>query len=123
MKTRAEIASQIKQLSFELAQELDEIPGQEEYGSPFAALEAYAAEIGDMLTRGVALERARMESEARLGDPRCKSCPQCSSPGDLKGHRKRELQTVRGTTELTEPEYYCKKCRRSFFPSDSVDRS
>lgn len=122
MKTKAEIEARIRQLSFELAEDLGEISWEGEYGSPFAAIEARAAEIGDQLMREVAAHRCRMENESRPPDSqRC--CPKCHGPGDLKRLRKRELQTIRGTTELTEPEYYCKKCRRSFFPSDAVDRS
>ena len=44
-------------------------------------------------------------------------------PEELKRLRQRDVQTIRGTTELTEPEYHCKKCRRSFFPSDALVRS
>ena len=35
----------------------------------------------------------------------------------------RQLQTIRGQIEIPEPEHYCKKCRRSFFPSDATARS
>ena len=106
----------------ELAQEMGEISWEGEYGSPFAAIEARAAEIGDLLTREVAAQRSRMENETPPSPSQC-CCPKCLGPGDLKRLRKRELQTIRGTTELTEPEYFCQKCRRSFFPSDVVDRS
>lgn len=122
MKTKAEIEAQILQLSLQLAGEMEEIPWEGDYGSPFAAVEARAAEIGDRLTREVTAQLARMENEKRPPDLEC-CCPKCNGPGDQKGHRKRDLQTVRGTIELTEPEYYCKKCRRSFFPSDPLDRS
>ena len=122
MKTKAEIKARIMQLSLELAQEMGEISWEGEYGSPFAAIEAQAAEIGDLLTREVATQRSRMENETPPPQSQC-CCPKCNGPGDLKRLRKRELQTIRGTTELTEPEYYCKKCRRSFFPSDVLDRS
>lgn len=122
MKTKAEIEAKIREVSHELAGEMGEIPWEGEYGSPFAALEARAAEIGDMLTREVAAQRARIETEKRPPDSEC-CCPKCNGPGDRKRLRQRELQTVRGTIELTEPEYHCKKCRRSFFPSDSLARS
>ena len=122
MKTKAEIQARIMQLSLELAQEMGEISWEGEYGSPFAAIEAQAAEIGDMLTREVAAQRSRMENQTPPPQSQC-CCPKCHGPGDLKRLRKRELQTIRGTTELTEPEYYCQKCRRSFFPSDQLDRS
>ena len=122
MKTKAELEAQIRQLSMELAQQMGEIPWEEDYGSPFAAIEARAAEIGDQVTREVAAQRLRMKNEVRLADLQC-CCPKCNGPGELKRLRKREIQTVRGTIEATEPEHYCKECRRSFFPSNTLDRS
>jgi uncharacterized protein with PIN domain len=122
MKTTAEIAAEIRVLSLQLAQQMGEIPWEEDYGSPFAAIEARAAEIGDMMMREIVAQRTRMQNETKLAQSKC-CCPKCNDPGELKQPRKRELQTIRGTIELTEPEYYCNKCRRSFFPSDALDRS
>lgn len=121
MKTSAEIEAKIRQMSIELAMEEGEIAWEGKYCSPFAAIEARAAEIGDMIAREVAVQRVRMALENRLPDSQC-DCPKCKQPGDLKRIRKRECQTIRGTIEIPEPEYYCKKCRGSFFPSDSLDR-
>jgi hypothetical protein len=122
MKTKVEMNARIRQLSIELAMEEGEIEWEGKYGSPFAAIEARAAEIGDMIACEIAVQRARMANESRLPDSQC-ACPKCQQLGDLKRIRKRECQTIRGTIELPEPEYYCKKCRGSFFPSDSLDRS
>ena len=122
MKTTEEIAAEIRKLSFQLAEEMGEIPWEGKYGSPFAAIEARAAEIGDMMTCEVAVQRARMALEARPPNAQC-SCPKCNHASDFKGIRQRKLQMIRGEIEIPEPEYYCKKCRRSFFPSDELDRS
>lgn len=116
MKTTAELRAQVQAFSRQLAEELGEI-SWEGYGSPFAAIEARAAEIGDQVMQEIVSQRSRMENETRLPEPQCR-CPQCQRVGDLKRLRQRELQTIRGTTPITEPEYYCKECRRSFFPSD-----
>lgn len=122
MKTKAELEAEIKELSMELAQQMGEIPWEEDYGSPFAAIEARAADIGDQIAREVAAHRLRMKNETRLPDAQC-CCPKCNRLGELKRLRKRQIQTVRGAIELTEPEHYCKQCRRAFFPSDTLDRS
>ena len=120
MKTRSETEAKILAFSRQLAEELGEI-SWEEYGSPFAAIEARVAEIGDQIGQEMAAHLSRIENETAPADDQCR-CPQCDHPGKLKRLRQRELQTTRGTTELTEPEYHCKKCRRSFFPSDEMDR-
>lgn len=46
MKTTDEIRAEIQKLSLQLAQQMGEISWEDEYGSPFEALEAQAAEIG-----------------------------------------------------------------------------
>ncbi len=120
MKTKEELEAKVRAFSLELAAEMGEI-SREEYGSPFAAIEARTAEIGDRLGQEMAAQLSRMKNETPPPDDQCR-CPQCDHPGELKRLRRRELQTTRGTTELTEPEYHCKKCRRSFFPSDEMDR-
>lgn len=121
MKTTSETEAKILAFSRQLAEDLGEI-SWEEYGSPFAAIEARTAEIGDQIGREMAAQLSRMKNETSLPDDQC-LCPQCNHAGELKRLRQRELQTTRGTSELTEPEYHCKKCRRSFFPSDEMDRS
>jgi len=121
MKTKEEMEAKIRAFSLELASELGEI-SWEGHGSPFAALEMQAAEIADQVSCGLLAQQSVMKNEKRLPDSQC-CCPKCNGPGELKRLRKREIQTIRGTTELTEPEHYCKKCRRSFFPSDEMDRS
>lgn len=120
MKTKAEIEAKIRALSLELAAEMGEI-SWEGYGSPFAAIEVRTAEMGDQLGQEIAVQLSRMKNETPPPEEECR-CPQCDHPGELKRLRQRELQTTRGTTKLTEPEYHCKKCRRSFFPSDEMDR-
>jgi len=120
MKTKEEIAAKIRAFSLELASEMGEI-SWEEYGSPFAAIEARTAEIGDRVGQEMAAQLSRIKNESPPPVDQCR-CPQCDQPGKLKRLRQRELQTTRGTTQLTEPEYHCKQCRRSFFPSDQMDR-
>lgn len=120
MKTTEELKAKIRALSLELALEMGEISG-DGYGSPFAEIEARVAELGDHLGQEVAAQLSRMKNETPLPESECR-CPQCDHSGELKRLRKREVQTTRGPTELTEPEYHCKRCRRSFFPSDEMDR-
>ena len=122
MATKKEIEAKIRAFTRELADELEEVSWEDDFVSPFAAIESQGAQLGDLLAQELGAQMSRKQNEKRLPDSQC-ACPQCRSPGDLKKLLNREIQTTRGTTELTEPEYYCKKCRRSFFPSDLLDRS
>jgi hypothetical protein len=45
-------------------------------------------------------------------------CPDCGHPGERKAEcEPRILQTDRGEVSWLEPSYFCRSCRRSFFPS------
>ena len=122
MRTSDEIKAEIGKLSRELAEiELQEFAWEEDYGSPFEAAEARAAEIGDKVAREAMVHQARLVNQRHPPDSDS-NCPSCERPGELKRIRKRSMQTIRGEIEIPEPEYYCKKCRRSFFPSDAPDR-
>jgi hypothetical protein len=123
MKTSDELKAEIAKLSRELAErQLKDIASDEQYGSRFEAAEVLSAEIGDTVSRELLEHQARLVNDQRPPDVDCK-CPQCQQPAGLKRIRKRQLQTIRGQIEIPEPEHYCKKCRRSFFPSDATARS
>jgi hypothetical protein len=79
--------------------------------SLFAELEDAAVEVGDALTREV----LQQELAAR-GEVACQ-CPTCGAAGLRKKERQRSIQTRRGAVPVTEVECYCRRCRRSFFPS------
>ena len=74
-------------------------------------LEDAAMTIGDAVTQEILSHRlSRVPAQDH-------PCPTCGSPGLKTGHRQRTLQSRRGEVQFSEPELYCKKCRRSFFPS------
>jgi len=119
MKTREQIKAEIAKLSWDLAeQEMQDLCWEDQYGSPFEAVEVRAAEIGDQVSRQVMEHQVRLTNNEPRSDSDCQ-CPSCERACGLKRIRKRSLQTIRGQIEIPEPEYYCKKCRRSFFPSDA----
>lgn len=114
METRQSIAERVRQLSLELAMEMDDEFDEGEFGSPFEALEVRAAKIGDMLMREIAVQRYRLANlEPPATDARC---PDCQQSCQCSGLRRKKVQTVRGEIEIDQPEYHCPKCRRSFFP-------
>lgn len=44
-------------------------------------------------------------------------CPQCGVDCEAKGFAERQLLTRLGPVNLSEIEFHCNACRRSFFPS------
>jgi hypothetical protein len=66
-----------------------------------------------------ALQRQANTASQRPASFRC--CPKCGKEVEEKFKENadpRLLQTPVGEAEWHEPEMYCRKCRRSFFPSD-----
>ena len=77
----------------------------------FTVLEDAAVEVGDAVTREVLEEELSHCSESDC------HCPECGTLGLRKGERRRSIETRRGPVDVTEIECYCRRCRRSFFPS------
>ena len=117
-------------ISLKLQQRVDEFAEslREEFGSQItqgshdcllSAIEDFGVQVGDKVAKRVAeVEAAEHVSKAEHSE----CCPDCSSPGALKDERKRLLDGRRGKLRISEPEYFCSKCRKSFFPSNAVDR-
>lgn len=84
-------------------------------------IEDLTAEIGDELTRQLAnsdlSERAEEVREQGVG-----RCPDCEREFPIeKDPEPILLEGPRGEIEYLEPRCYCPSCRRTFFPSGSVD--
>jgi hypothetical protein len=73
--------------------------------------------IGDAVAREVGVQKlARRTGEASGPQP----CPHCGKAGVYLKLHSRELISSRGKVPLSEAKYYCRKCRRNFFPSDGA---
>jgi hypothetical protein len=102
----------------EIATEAKEIVGGCLHGDgrpmTFAELEDECIEVGDLLTS--AMLQQRVTERQPFQQPPC--CPTCGRQTNLNPDEEpRVLQTDRGEVEWMEPTYYCRHCRRSFFPS------
>ena len=101
----------------EIAQEVREIVGGclHPDGRPmtFAELEDECIEAGDLLT-SLTLEQRVSERQPPLQAP---CCPICDLPGERGADEPRVVQADRGEVSWMEPSYYCRHCRRAFFPS------
>lgn len=111
MATKADLERRIREFAEELSQEFGQL--EERDGECLMTqVEDFGAEIGDALAaRLMEQELAPREAESD------RECPCCQKPGRLKRRRKRSVLTKRGAIEIVEPEFYCGRCRKSFFPS------
>lgn len=104
----------------ELANELFKITGgrfrEDGTSKTFAELEEEASLVGDLIT-SLALQQAAAELPERERPVRC---PQCKAEPEPHGPDRDEamvVQTARGEVEWVTEGHYCRRCRRSFFPS------
>ena len=80
----------------------------------FAELEDECVEAADLLAAVTLQLRA---GERELPEDACR-CPECQRPGErLPDAEQRLLQADCGDVAWQEPAFYCRRCRRSFFPS------
>ena len=76
-------------------------------------IELPAHETGKRLSRAIQGERARELALREVGEVRCPDCKQqCKVEIEV-----RNVHSMDGPIELTEPVAHCRRCRRSFFPS------
>lgn len=102
----------------DMARQLREIFGgcMHEDGRPmtFAELEEECIEAGDLLTATVLQQRV-VQGPVPQEAPCCPTCQRQGTP--QADDEARVLQTDRGEVSWLELAYYCRYCRRSFFPS------
>jgi hypothetical protein len=113
-----EINSRLRHRVQQFAEQLREEFGPQRVGEHSCLLEAaeeWGVRVGDELARAVTQQE--MPIATTEADEAC--CPQCRQLARWKGPRKRRVETRRGPIHVSEPEYYCPRCRRSFFPGDS----
>jgi hypothetical protein len=84
----------------------------------FDEIEMPAHDLGKKLSRAIQGERAREVALKELGRVYCPDCKkQCSVEIEM-----RDVHSMDGPIELTEPVAHCRRCRRSFFPSTQSTR-
>jgi hypothetical protein len=81
----------------------------------FTTLESAGHRLGRAVAQ-LTTERLSLAHAELMTDPQ--PCPTCQTRSPVV-HRTRDLETVDGPMELTEPVCHCSTCRRDFFPSAS----
>lgn len=112
-----ETTDQIRRRIREFAEQLRAEFGPLEVGEHSCLLEAaeeWGLQVGDELARAA----TQQELPPLTTEPAEACCPKCQQQGRCMGQRKRRIETRRGPIHVSEPQYYCRHCRRSFFPAD-----
>ena len=91
------------------------------WGTKLSALEDLCLDMREVLCEkflDLALERQAAAHGAQT-PALYRLCPSCQRPLDWEDQETQEriVQTEAGEAEWPEPEGYCRRCRRSFFPS------
>jgi hypothetical protein len=99
---------------------LDKLYGPEgpAWGTKLTELEDLCLGIRELLSEKLlAGALARQAAAQAQGPPAARTCPGCQQPLACPDTNERLVQTRVGEAHWAEPEGYCDRCRRSFFPS------
>jgi hypothetical protein len=121
MATSSELQRRIEEFVESLESEFGPV-AQGKHNCLLSAIEDFGVQVGDEVAKTIAQKKAAKQIVQEEPTSDC-CCPVCSSPGQFSGERKRLLDGRRGKLRISEPEYFCSKCRKSFFPSNVTDRS
>lgn len=87
------------------------------WGTKLREIEDVLLEIREVLTEKMLDLSLGQQAAAEPPEP-YRTCPGCQAPLPGADTNPRIMQTRAGEAEWSEPESYCDRCRRSFFPSD-----
>ena len=91
-------------------------PQGPEWGTRFADIEELAVQIGQAVSRQMCDQALQRQAAQPLPAPEY-VCPGCGAPGEEAEAEPRVVTTRAGDAQWQEPHRYCRRCRRSFFPS------
>jgi hypothetical protein len=88
-----------------------------DWGTLFSEIEELGVQIGDSVCREFVQQA--VSEQADSSGQRCHApcCPSCGSPLERRDSEPKPLLTRRGEVSWQEPQAYCQKCRKAFFPS------
>jgi hypothetical protein len=88
------------------------------WGTKLTEIEDLFLAIREVLSaKMLADARARQAAAQARGPTAYRTCPGCQQPLVCPDTNERVVQTRAGEAQWAEPEGYCDRCRRSFFPS------
>ena len=88
------------------------------WGTKLTEIEDLVVAIRDVLGERLLADALARQAAAQAKSPTAyRTCPGCQQPLACQGASERVVETRAGDAEWAEPEGYCDRCRRSFFPS------
>jgi hypothetical protein len=88
------------------------------WGTTLTDLEDLLLEVRQILSERMLDLAVTRQAEALARQPAAaRTCPGCQQPLACDAATPRVVQTRAGAAEWSEPEGYCSRCRRAFFPS------
>jgi hypothetical protein len=93
-------------------------PAGPAWGTKLTELEDLFVAVRELLSEQLLADALARQAAAHPQAPTpYRTCPGCQQPLACPDTNERIVQTRAGDAEWTEPEGYCDRCRRSFFPS------
>lgn len=96
-------------------------PNGPAWGTKLTEIEDLFLAIREVLSEKMLADALARQAAAHAPDPSL-TCPGCQQPLPCADRNERLLQTRVGEAQWAEPEGYCDRCRRSFFPSSQEPR-
>jgi hypothetical protein len=88
------------------------------WGTQLTEIEDLFLAVRQLLSEQMLADALARQAAAHANSPSAyRTCPGCQQPLACAGANERIVQTRAGEAEWAEPEGYCDRCRRSFFPS------
>jgi hypothetical protein len=87
------------------------------WGTKLTEIEDVLLEIREVLTEKMLDLTLAQQAATRERPEAYRTCPACRAPLSCPDTNPRLLKTRAGEAEWPEPEGYCDRCRRAFFPS------
>jgi hypothetical protein len=88
------------------------------WGTQLTEIEDLFVAIRELLSEQMLADALTRQAAAQAQSPTAyRTCPGCQQPLACEAANQRLLQTRAGEAAWAEPEGYCDRCRRSFFPS------
>jgi hypothetical protein len=87
------------------------------WGTKLTEIEDLCLALREVLTQKLLAEALARQAALAKGLAPARTCPGCQQPLACPDTNERIVQTRVGDAAWAEPEGYCDRCRRSFFPS------
>jgi len=113
----AGLRDEIHQFAKQIREKVYGAKGHPEWGTLFSEIEELGVQVGDAVCREFVQQGAA--EQAAKAEEHCpdQSCPTCKGPLEPRDPEPKTVLTRRGEVGWNEPQSFCKKCRKAFFPS------